>query len=301
MRTREAPWIGIGQTGSWTDPHEAILADAWPLDVQMEPAFTADGRLLPNTYATQDQATGSVLGTVSGNYGVIQADKAAEMMEPFCAAGGVIKHVGHTQAGMYFMIAEMKETQWDGDDYIVNVCMMNSYNTCFPFTIFISPIRVICQNMFPKLTHTAPKVLNLRHTRLIDERISTIGDINSRLIEYMTDFGESLSMAKLHALSGTDVQDFADKMLPYPKDVGQVNYGGICEQIDNLRQLWIDEYYGASDNLKYRGTGLGLINAYYDWISHADPRRKNMHYEEQRLGNLFLGTAVDTKLLKSAY
>ena len=60
---------------------------------------------------------------------------------------------------------------------------------------------------------------------------------------------------------------------------------------------FLQEYLPCEDNLKYHGTKLSLINAYYDWVTHASPQRITMNFDSRRLAGLISGEAIDKKLL----
>jgi hypothetical protein len=72
------------------------------------------------------------------------------------------------------------------------------------------------------------------------------------------------------------------------------------ERIEMMRREFVSVYYMAADNLRYVGTRLGLLNAYYDWTSHARPVRASANYEDIRFSNLLSGSGVSRKLIESA-
>ena len=71
-------------------------------------------------------------------------------------------------------------------------------------------------------------------------------------------------------------------------------------RIREQRKDFLENYYDAPDNVKYHGTKLGIVNAYYDWITHHRPTRASSNFEEVRFGNLMNGTGVNRRLIASA-
>ena len=62
----------------------------------------------------------------------------------------------------------------------------------------------------------------------------------------------------------------------------------------------MEDYYHAPDNWSYEGTRLGIVNAYYDWITHAEPSRMGSNWYDSNLDKLMTGQKVNAKLLASA-
>lgn len=298
--TRLLPWIGAGISGTWSDPIEALHDADLDYKVVQEPAYTIDNVEIPGVIANRRYDNGEILGVVTPRYGVVQNTDAFSLLNPFCSTG-VIEHVGMTHQGMVFMV--MRTTLnfgFNGDEFELFVCAMNSFNAMFPLALIITPVRVVCQNMFRKLIKNDTAML-IKHGKFAADRIISVNAANTLLVNYRETFQEALTDSYSTYRFPSELDNFTVKMFPFtPEDSKHPRAKQTNERIKDLREEFVNDYYYASDNVKYRDSKLGIINAYYDWITHHVPMRVCSNFEDTRLGNLMNGTAVNTKLLKGA-
>jgi hypothetical protein len=116
---------------------------------------------------------------------------------------------------------------------------------------------------------------------------------------YATNFGITIENAANKQMDQVTTFHLISMLFPYPKP------GGPREQltklkVDELRKEFYDKYYMAPDNAKFHGTGMGFLNAYYDFLSHRDPG-KNMpgSWEDRRLSGLVAGSSIKPALIKA--
>ncbi len=303
-RTRETPWLGCGTSGSWTDIDEALHDSGQLYEVEQVNAYDDMGHQIPGVLVNRRIDTHEIMGATSDRYGVIQNTEGFAMLDPFIKADGVIEHCGMTEQGMVFMVLRMPAQAFGfaGDDFDMYVCAMNSFNTRFPMAVIITPIRVFCQNMFRKLMTRSDTVLCIKHGRLAGSRMLAATKVTSLLADYTHDFKGYLDVASTTPRSSSEIMDFVEHMFPLvPVDAEHPRAASSNERVELLRQRFMDDYYDAPDNRKYKGTKLGLLNAYYDWVSHSDPTKMLPgSYEQRRFSNLMLGTAVKPKLIRNA-
>lgn len=307
-RTREAPWIGIGVQGRWTDYHEALAASQLDFIVRQEQLYwerhdpslpssqwvmRESTPMFANVRSTDDTA----LGYVTQQYGVIQNEDAFALLEPFTAAGGIITNAGMTEQGLCFMVLRMYDEEFLGDRYDFDVMCCNSFNTQFPLSLIMVPTRIVCQNMYRRLMGSNDSILHLRHKSQADSRLKAANAAVGAIGSYVSAFGYSLEQAAYKQLGPGDTTHLIELLFPYPKPGGKQEQTSK-ERIDNMRQEFYDVYYEAPDNKKFHGTGMGFLNAYYDFLSHRDPG-KNMpgEWKDRRLSALVSGSSVNTKLI----
>ena len=306
MRTREVPWLGAGTEGEWTTTTDALYESGLLYEVEQTNAYDDAGRRVPCALINRRKDTGDILGMTSDNYGLIQNEDAFGLLDPFCSAGGIIEHAGMVgTTGMIFMVmripADVVELKFGGDPFDLYVCAMNSFNTKFPCAVIITPVRVFCQNMFRRLYGQSDHVFSAKHSSLSAARITSAKAAVGALTGYTEHFNHLLSTAVHMTRTSTDVEKFVARMFPMtPEDKYHPRAKFTNERVEQQRELFLSDYYGAPDNEEYLGTKLGLINAYYDWVSHSDPRRMMAGFEDRRLSNLMSGTAIDVKLIESA-
>lgn len=302
VRAREVPWLGVGASGSWDNVDDALYEGELDYTVTQTPAYDVYGHEIPGVKVNHHAMTSEIVGVTSDQYGVVQNVDAFSLLDPFCSAGGIIEHAGMTSNGMCFMVMRVPGMAFgfEGDDFEMFVCAMNSFNGKFPLAIIITPVRVYCQNMFRKLMKRGDAVLMIKHGRFANDRIISVSKASSMLLDYQEDFLIQLR-ADANAGQKLGVEGFTDRLLPLvPEDSKHPRAKQSNDRIMMQRQEFINDYYFAPDNIKYEGTKLGLLNAYYDWITHHEPTRASANYEDLRLANLMSGGGVNRKLIESA-
>lgn len=299
---RQAPWIGIGTSGSWTETDEALYYGGLDYEVEQVDAYDDLGNKVPGILVNRSR-TGAIMGVTSNQYGIVQNRDAFSLLDPFCKAGGVIEHAGMTASGMAFMVMRMPGMAFGfaGDGFELFVCAMNSFNGKYPLALIITPIRVICQNMFRQLMGRGDTALLIKHGRFANDRIISASKASSLLLDYQHDFVDALGEADKEVRADWEVKRFTEKLLPLTPETPEHPRAKFTnERVLEARREFIDEYYHAPDNYRYEGTRLGVLNAYYDWLTHREPTRRTSGYNEARFGRLLSGEAVDSKLILSA-
>lgn len=304
MRPRLLPWVGTGTTGEWGNVSKALFDGMLDYEVEQTDAWDDKGHRVPGILVNRRTDTGEIMGVTSDQYGVVQNVEAFSLLDPFCQAGGIIEHAGMTTTGMCFMVMRMESNAFGfmGDDFDMYVCAMNSFNGKYPLAIIITPVRVYCQNLFRKLMKRGDTALMIKHGRFAADRILSASKATTLLLDYQEDFVAELEDAYEDNLRGPgDAYRFAEKMMPFtPVDAAHPRAKQTNERIEMMRKEFVNGYYMAADNLRYTGTRLGLLNAYYDWTTHHVPVRASMNFEDLRFSNIMNGTAISRRLIESA-
>lgn len=312
---REAPWIGIGVSGYWTDYREALYDAQLDFNVEAKDAKVEIDTLagfaganmvtyetVPDVQVNVVQGSNKILGCVSNQYGIVQNEQAFSLLEPFTNLGGVITNAGMTEQGLVFMVLRMRQEMIEGDEWDFDVMCTNSFNGMFPCALMMVPTRIICQNMYRKLMGGgSDSLLHIRHGRMAEHRLQAASKVTGNVMNYVAAFSQSLGMARSKSLSAYDMKtDIIPMIFPYPKPGGE-RYQASKERVDRLREEFIDRYYDAPDNRKFHGTGLGFINAYYDYLSHRDPSKcMPGSWQDRRLSGLVSGNDVKVGAIKEA-
>lgn len=301
---RVAPWIGCGTTGSWTNVDDALVDSGLFYDVEQVNAYDDLGQKLPCVLVNRKVGSNEIMGTTSNRYGVIQNLDAFHMLDPYVNAGGVIEHAGMTEQGMCFMVMRMDSQSFGfaGDSFDIFVCALNSFNTRFPMALFVTPVRVICQNMFKNLmAKHKDQLLHVKHGTNAHERMLSATQAVQQIMSYQGDFLGTLDKMALAKRDASQVDKFIEELFPLCADPNAPRFVTSKERVEELRQDFMDNYYHAADNANYLGTKLGLINAYYDWICHSDPgKMMSGSYQDRRFSRIMSGDAVKSKLILNA-
>lgn len=311
--TREAPWVGIGVKGHWTDYRDALDAAQLGFTVEQKEMYwdkPVSQTLIQGSYQTWMKEptpmmanvrsdTQEALGYVTTQYGIIQNEDAFALLEPFTRVGGIITNAGMTEQGLCFMVLRMQQTKFLGDYYDFDVMCCNSFNTKFPLSLIMVPTRIICQNMYRKLMGNNDSILHLRHASHADNRLKAANAAVNAIDSYVTAFGLSVEKAADKYMDSTEYTKLVELLFPYPKP-GNPREQMTKDKVDKMRVEFYDRYYMAPDNVKFHRTGMGFLNAYYDFLSHRDPG-KNMpgSWEDRRLSSLVSGSSIKPKIIQA--
>jgi hypothetical protein len=297
--TRSAPWIGTGVAGEWTDAEEALVATGLDFPVISEPVYYETGDPVEELRANINYRTGEKLGIVSKSYGIIQNLEAVQLLDPFLKAGGVITHGGMTHGGMVFMVAEMNTYSIFSESFTLYVCLMNSFNAKFPLALIITPVRVICQNMFRSLMKSGDKFLGVKHGKLIGSRLRSATEVTDLLFACQSELGGIVSYTLDTELRSKELEHILAMLFPYvPSDRKQAALSN--EKVDSMRSEFRSRFYNAPDNKQYLGTRFGVLNAYYDYVTHRDSVRawkRDETWEEHRLTGLMTSKDVNKEVI----
>jgi len=309
---RRAPWIGIGVSGEWQDYREALHAAELDFDVRSLPAqveipdpilsetmgvaltrYEEVPGVKVNVRKTDDQ----ILGCVSSQYGVIQNDDAFRLLQPLCHAGAVITHAGMTEQGLVFMVAEWHNFYVGGEEYDLNIMCTNSFNGNFPCGLILTPTRIICQNMYRKVVKD--QLISVRHMSLAPRRIEEAIAQQEMLLSFEEKFKGVMESSLSIQLAQSDVDKLVAMIFPYPKDKESMRYETSVQQINMLREEFLDTYYCASDVKKFGACAMRFLHAYYDYLSHGNlVRRETLgNVDSKRLSRLVSGESVNGNIV----
>lgn len=304
IQGRQAPWIGVGTAGQWDNIDEALRDSGLDFEVALRDAICLTNpsspiyKRIPNINATIRKDTEDILGSVSNYYGIVQNKDAFSLMQPFCNVGAVIEHAGMTTQGMCFMVAKMSNNTILGDNFDYYICAMNSFNAKFPLALFITPVRVICQNMFKGLMKGNENVIKVKHGFNVHSRLLEANDCITFTTNFMTGLDENIK--RLNTIS-FDPMVGVEILFPTP-DKNSLRYETSKIRVEEERDNFIDKYYLASDNQDFMDTSYGFLNAYFDYLSHRPAARETgVDWSERRLTGLMSGVALNTKLLRATH
>jgi len=298
VRERQAPWIGLGTSGQWLDTQSALAGAGMDFNVVSQRLITEkDGEVANGFLANVREDTGEVLGVTTDKYGIVQNDAAFAMLDPWLADGGVITQAGMTKTGMMFMVAELTQFNALGDAYTLYAAAMNSFNSKFTCTVFMTTLRIVCQNMFAKLLHSDEVAkINFRHTQYAENRVIEAASVTKRIAGFEKQFTNKLD--KL-ATQEAPLSEFLDLLFPFNLPEDSPRYLTSKWANEYAKEDFVNNYYMVDDNSNFVGTKLGLVNAYYDWLSHRPAlRNTGKSWDDVRFSGLMTGQLVNNKVME---
>jgi phage/plasmid-like protein (TIGR03299 family) len=227
--------------------------------------------------ATVVEGTSKVLGIVGKNYTVCQNKDAFDFVN-YIDDEVTFVRAGQTYSGMVYVIAELPQVEVLGDSFVPNVIFQNGFNGGYTIKAAICPLRIACQNQFNVAFRDASNTVNIRHTSTMNDRLVRGREVFAATASYM----KTLSMeAEKYAgikLSKSKIVDIVEKdLFPTNSDMTPRQIESVTEK----RTAFINAY-NSEDNLNFRGSAWGAINAMSDFITHSEPTRKTKNWEDKK-------------------
>jgi phage/plasmid-like protein (TIGR03299 family) len=288
----EVPWHGIGAVldGVLTSD-EAIRVARLEWTVGQFPVFAANNwaEAIPGYAANVRSDTKEVLGIVSERYCVAQ-NKDVFTFADDLIGNGRVKCTYETAGSLFngrrvFMLVNMPKGRIAGDDYKPYLCISNAHDGSACLQVFLTGIRVVCNNTLTAALHTAKRKISIRHMSSMeqrkDEALRTMGAAS----KYFHDLEVFASM-----LAGTkvNISKVLDKLFPASREMSKRQLNSNKEVKEVIKTI-----FRQKDDLQnFKGTAWGAYNAIADYRSNAEPKRRTSTYADNKMAMFLDGDAV---------
>jgi phage/plasmid-like protein (TIGR03299 family) len=291
----EVPWHGIGAVldGVLTSD-EAIKAARLTWTVEQIPVYTANnwGEAIPGYVANVRNDTREVLGIVSERYCVAQ-NKDVFAFADDLIGNGKVKCAYETAGSLFngrrvFMLVNMPNGRIVGDEYRPYLCLSNAHDGSACLQVFLTGIRVVCNNTLSAALNTAKRKISIRHLSMMEQRkdkaLRAMG-VASKYFNDLEAFASYLAGKKVN------IGKVLDKLYPVSRDMSKRQLNSNKEVKELIKNL----LKGKDDLQNFRGTAWGAYNAIADYRSNAQPKRKTATYADSKMAMFLDGDAVMNK------
>jgi phage/plasmid-like protein (TIGR03299 family) len=288
----EVPWHGIGAVldGVLTSD-EAIKAARLEWTVDQKPVFAAGNfaREIPGYMANVRSDTREVLGIVSERYCIAQNRDVFAFADEVIGNGRV-KCTYETAGSLFngrrvFMLVNMPKGRIVGDEYQPYLCLSNSHDGSACLQVFLTGIRVVCNNTLTAALHTANRKISIRHLSIMaqrkEEALRTMGAAS----KYFHDLEAFASMLAGKKVSITKV---LDKLFPVSREMSKRQLNSNTEVKELIKSLLSQK----GDLQNFKGTAWGAYQAIADYRSNAEPKRRTATYTDSRMATFLDGDSV---------
>ncbi|GHU02094.1 hypothetical protein FACS1894147_03230 [Spirochaetia bacterium] len=286
------PWHGLGAVldGVLTSK-DAIKAAKLEWTVNQTPVFSSSNfaQGIPGFKANVRSDTKEVLGIVSDRYCVAQ-NKDVFAFADELIGNGKVKCTYETAGSLWngrrvFMLVNMPKGRIMGDEYQPYLCLSNAHDGSACLQVFLTGIRVVCNNTLQAALNTATRKISIRHLSMMaqrqDEALRTMGAA-SKYFHDLEAFASSLAGKKVN------IGKVLDKLYPDSRDMTkrQVNANKEVKEL-------IKTIFKQKDDLQnFRGSAWGAYQALADYRSNAEPRRKTATYADTKMARFLDGDEV---------
>jgi phage/plasmid-like protein (TIGR03299 family) len=288
----EVPWHGLGAVldGVLTS-EEAIKAARLTWIVDQTPVFTKNNGIqsIPGYVANVRSDTKEVLGIVSERYHIAQ-NKDVFAFADDLIGNGRVKCTYETAGSLFngrrvFMLVNMPKGRIVEDEYQPYLCLSNAHDGTACLQVFLTAIRVVCNNTLTAALNTARRKISIRHLSAMeqrkDEAIKTMGAA-SKYFRDLEVFASQLARKKVN------IGKVLDRLFPIYSDMSRRQINSNREVKDTIRNI-----FKRKDDLQnFKGTAWGAYSAIADYRSNAQPKRKTITYADSKMAQFLDGDPV---------
>ncbi|GHV57481.1 hypothetical protein AGMMS49579_23400 [Spirochaetia bacterium] len=291
----EVPWHGIGTVldGVLTSD-EAIKTARLEWTVDQKPIFAAGNfaQEIPGFVANVRSDTKEVLGIVSERYCVAQNRDVFAFADELIGNGRV-KCTYETAGSLFngrrvFMLVNMPKGRIVGDEYQPYLCLSNAHDGSACLQVFLTGIRVVCNNTLQAALHTATRKISIRHLSMMaqrqEEALRTMGAA-SKYFHDLEVFASMLAGKKVN------ITKILDKLFPVSREMSKRQLNSNNEVKELIKSLFSQK----SDLQNFKGTAWGAYQAIADYRSNAEPKRRTATYADSKMATFLDGDDVMAK------
>lgn len=286
------PWHGIGAVLDGTPASEEAIREAkleW--SVKQIPVYTASNwaEAIPGYIANVRSDTGEVLGIVSDRYRVAQNRDVFAFADDLIGTGQA--RCAYETAGSLwngrrvFMLVNMPKGRIAGDEYQPYLCISNAHDGSAPLQVFLTGIRVVCNNTLSAALRGAKRKIAIRHMAGMDQRkseaVRAMGAA-SRYFHGLEVFASELAGKKV------STGKVLDKLFPVSRAMSSRQVQSNEEVKDLIKRMLREK----EDLQNFKGTAWGVYNAIADYRSNAEPKRKTATWTDSRMARFLDGDPV---------
>jgi phage/plasmid-like protein (TIGR03299 family) len=288
----EVPWHGIGAVldGVLTSG-EAIKAARLEWIVEQTQVFTANNwaEPIPGFLANVRSDTKEALGIVSERYCVAQ-NKDVFAFADELIGNGRVKCAYETAGSLFngrriFMLVNMPKGRIVGDEYQPYLCLSNAHDGTACLQVFLTGIRVVCNNTLQAALHTAKRKISIRHLSMMEQRkeeaLKTMGAA-SKYFHDLEAFAYELAGKKVN------ISKALDRLFPALREMTKRQLESNREVKEVIKNLFKQK----EDLQNFKGTTWGAYQAIADYRSNAEPRRKTKTYADAKMARFLDGDEV---------
>jgi len=286
------PWHKIGTVLDGTlSSKEAIRTAKLDWEVTQTPVYAANNWAapIPGFLANVRSDTKKVLGIVTERYEVAQNVDVFSFADELVGTSRVpckYETAGSLWNGRrVFMLVTMPKGRIVGDAYQPYLCLSNSHDGSSCLTVFLTSIRIVCQNTLTAALRSAKRKISIRHMGSMSERkqeaLRTMGAASKYFRElevFASDLaGKHINIVKVLNTLFPASKDMSKRQLKSNQEVKEV-IKNLLKQKDDLQNI--------------KGTAWGAYSAIADYRSNAEPKRRTVTYAENKMARFLDGDMV---------
>ncbi len=263
---------------------------------------------IDNTFATYRTDTLDVFGVVGERYEVVQNKEAFAFMDSIIGKGKAIYETAGAlgKGEVVFITAKLPYyIRLNGEDTIENYLVVSiSHDASKSVNIFLTPIRIVCQNTLAYGKSNARFMYKFRHTKSVHNKMIDASELLT-VTKTITEENQEI----FNKLSKTNISDIevkkyinsifltTDELIGLANENVNIRYSDIISTRKKNVINDVFKYYNigvGQDNIV--GSVFGAYNAVTGYLSNV----KKYSNESKKMDSLILG-GIDMKLNNKAF
>lgn len=291
MFVGETPWHGLGnKVDSTITISEAIESAGLNWNVGLKNLQTVDG--IPVSHrATYRQDTGTVLGVVGPRYTPLQNQDAFDWFQPFLDANECSLHTaGSLHLGeKIWVLAQLNRDNAEivpNDEVCKFILLSNSHNGTTAIRVGYTPIRVVCANtMAMAHSHTASKLIRVRHTRSSQKHLEQVRDIMDNINAEFEATADQFRFLASKSFNQADINRYVKTLVGVEKTPDQ----DIKTRTRNILDDILNRIEGPKQSAaNVRGTWWAAYNGFNEYLNYSKGRTA-----DNRIDSLWFGQGAN--------
>lgn len=266
---REATWINIGKDiRTAKSITEALNLSGLDYTVEKKQVYLENGTPVPGQFATVKAGTNDIFGIVGEQYEIVQNADAFNFIDGIIPEGLQFVKAGEN-ANMTYIIASLPEQYVLNDKFVPYVIFQNSHNGYSTLRAAICPLRIVCSNQFAQAFKNADSKISIRHSASAQDRLVEGQRLLQSSAAYMDEFTNFANQMAITKISKKQQEAILNSYFVIPE-----NASVRAENTINERRDFYLTALQSEDNQNFNGTAWGMLNAFSDYITHLQPKRK---------------------------
>jgi phage/plasmid-like protein (TIGR03299 family) len=270
---------------------EAIKEARLTWTVDQTPIYTESNWAAPikGFVANVRSDTKEVLGIVSERYKVAQNKDVFSFADDLIG-NGEIPCTYETAGSLFngrrvFMLVNMPIGRIVGDEHRPYVCLSNAHDGTACLQVFLTGIRVVCNNTLSLALWSAKRKISIRHLSVMEQRKEEAVKAMGAASKYFHDLE---SFAAMLAGKKVSIVKVLDRLFPVSEDMSKRQLNTNQEVKDVIQNI-----LKKKDDLQnLKGTGWGVYSAIADYRSNAEPMRMTQTYADSKMAKFLDGDDV---------
>lgn len=302
---KEKAWHGLGTivNNAMTSAEAIELANLdYDIDTTVTAALFKDddktrAKVMPNNYAIYRTDTRDIFGTVTDRYQITQNRDVFKFMDSIVGEGKAIYETAGAlgKGETVFITAKLPYyIRVNGHDTIENYLVVsNGHNGKTSLNIFLTPVRVVCENTLAVGLNNAKFNFSLRHTQGINDKLEDASQILEISKTITLDMQEKLKFLSTIKITDEKVDSYFKELVLSNAEMQQLLTADIklnkAEFISTRKKNIINDlhkYYviGVGQD-GIQGTAYGAYNAINGYMSNVKKYKDN----NAKMASLVLG------------